>query len=186
MTDKLTGKQTDKQSLKDDEAGAAAVRAALGRARARSTAAGLRPGQSARAAGRPRRSRGEASLSGAGPDARDPQSFGSAVERLVAELGWQRPVAVGGVLGRWNDIVGPQIAEHCQPETFAEGVLTLRATSTAWASQLRLLSGHLRRRLAEELGEGVVTRIVVRAPTAPSWRRGRYSVAGRGPRDTYG
>jgi predicted nucleic acid-binding Zn ribbon protein len=169
----------------NDEVGAAVVRAALGRARARSAAAGLRPGQSGTVAGRRRRT-SEASLSGAHPDARDPQPFGSAVDRLVAELGWQTPVAVGGVLGRWDDIVGEQIAEHCQPETFAEGVLTLRTTSTAWASQLRLLSTQLRRRLAQELGDGVVTRIVVRGPTAPSWKRGRYSVAGRGPRDTYG
>ena len=37
------------------------------------------------------------------------------------------------------------------------------------------------------LGEGVVERLVVRGPTAPSWHRGLRSVSdARGPRDTYG
>ena len=41
-------------------------------------------------------------------------------------------------------------------------------------------------RIAEEIGEGVVKQIIVKGPEKPSWRHGRYSVPGRGPRDTYG
>jgi predicted nucleic acid-binding Zn ribbon protein len=66
-------------------------------------------------------------------------------------------------------------------------VLTVRADSTAWATQLRLLLPQVQRRLDEEVGEGVVTKVVVLAPTAPSWRRGpRSAPGGVGPRDTYG
>ena len=109
------------------------------------------------------------------------------MDRLVVERGWQAPVAVGGVIGRWDAVVGTEIAGHCTPETFTEGVLTVRADSTAWATQVRLLLPQVLRRLTEEVGEGVVTKVVVLAPTAPSWRRGpRSAPGGLGPRDTYG
>ncbi len=109
------------------------------------------------------------------------------MNRLITELGWQEPISVGGVLGRWDSIVGPQIAEHCRPDTFDEGVLVVTTTSTAWATQLRLLAPRLVARIAEDLGDGVVTRIVVKGPGAPSWKRGPISApGGRGPRDTYG
>jgi predicted nucleic acid-binding Zn ribbon protein len=42
------------------------------------------------------------------------------------------------------------------------------------------------RRLADELGEGVVAQLHVKGPAAPTWRRGSRTVRGRGPRDTYG
>ena len=62
----------------------------------------------------------------------------------------------------------------------------MRADSTAWATQVRLLAPTLLRRLAEELGEGVVERVAVGGPVGPSWRKGLRRVPGRGPRDTYG
>ena len=95
--------------------------------------------------------------------------------------------AVGAVIGRWGEIVGPEIALHCAPLDFVGGVLTVRADSTAWATQLRLLSSSLLARLAQDVGEGTVTEIRVVGPGAPSWSRGQRRVQdGRGPRDTYG
>ena len=91
------------------------------------------------------------------------------------------------MLGRWDAVVGADVAAHCRPETFEDGVLTVRADSTAWATQVRLLTAGLLRRLAEEVGEGTVQRIHVRGPAAPSWRRGpRVAPGSQGPRDTYG
>jgi hypothetical protein len=50
-----------------------------------------------------------------------------------------------------------------------------------------LLTAGLLRRLAEEVGEGTVTKVLVHGPTAPSWRRGpRVAPGSQGPRDTYG
>jgi len=125
--------------------------------------------------------------SGARADARDPQVLGATLGRLVSERGWQAPVAVGGVIGRWDAVVGPDIAGHCRPVSFDEGVLTVQAESTAWATQVRLLVPSLMRCLAEEVGEGTVTKVVVQGPTSPSWRRGpRVAPGSQGPRDTYG
>ncbi|MCU1553200.1 MAG: hypothetical protein JWM13_686, partial [Arthrobacter sp.] len=51
---------------------------------------------------------------------------------------------------------------------------------------LRLLSFSLLEKFRAELGDGVVTKIQVLGPAAPSWRKGSRTVNGRGPRDTYG
>jgi predicted nucleic acid-binding Zn ribbon protein len=113
--------------------------------------------------------------------------LGAALAGLVAERGWQEAVSVGGVLGRWDQVVGSDVAAHCRPETFEDGVLTVRADSTAWATQVRLLTATLLRRLADEVGDGTVTKVVVRGPSGPSWRRGpRVAPGSQGPRDTYG
>lgn len=124
--------------------------------------------------------------SGSGADPRDPQTLGSLVRRLVADRGWERTTASAGVIGRWTELVGPEIADHAQPRSLIDGELVLVAESTAWATQLRLLAPRIQARLATEVGAGVVTRIRVNGPTAPSWRKGPRRVAGRGPRDTYG
>jgi predicted nucleic acid-binding Zn ribbon protein len=167
-----------------------AARSALTRAKAAARARGLRPGQSATSAAQAARRRakiaGASRLTGTGPDARDPQLFGETIGRIIGERGWTTEVAVGGVMGRWAEIVGDEIAAHVAPETFEAGVLSVRADSTAWATQVRLLTPTLLRRLAEELGEGVVERVTVGGPTGPTWKKGLRRVPGRGPRDTYG
>lgn len=156
------------------------ARSLLAQAKADARARG--PGQTPTA----RRRRPVEARSGAHPDDRDPQPLAATVRRLVAEHGWEDDVAVGGVMGRWVEIVGADVGAHCEPEGWTDGVLTVRADSTAWATQVRLLAPQLLRRLGEELGPGTVTRVEVRGPGAPSWVRGPRTVRGRGPRDTYG
>lgn len=159
-----------------------AARLALARARDAARKQGLAPGRPAR------RRRGPV---GHAPDVvhgagRDPQPLGDTVDRLASQLGWGQSLQVGGVVGRWREVVGEAIADHCVPETFEEGALVVRADSTAWATQIRLLLPQLERRIAEEVGEGAVTSIQVLGPGGPTWRKGPRSVPGRGPRDTYG
>src|SRR5690606_17402174 len=108
------------------------------------------------------------------------------VARLLRDKGWHEEVSVGGVIGRWREVVGDQVADHCTPETFEDKVLVVRADSTAWATQVRLLVPTLMRRLDEEVGEGVVERVSVLGPAGPSFRRGRRPVRGPGPGDTFG
>jgi len=96
-------------------------------------------------------------------------------------------VAVGSVLGRWAEIVGPELAAHTTPGGLADGELEVTADSTAWATQLRLLAADLVRRLNAELGPGTVRHVTVRGPGLPPRRPGQWRVRGsRGPRDTYG
>ncbi|MEV8377472.1 DciA family protein [Kribbella sp. NPDC056861] len=126
-------------------------------------------------------------VSSARADDRDPQLLTNTLGRLMREQGWEVDVAVHGVMARWASIVGPEMASHCQPETYKDTELTVRTDSTAWAIQVRLLAADLVRRLNDELGDGTVTRVKVEGPNAPSWRKGQRTVrGGRGPRDTYG
>jgi predicted nucleic acid-binding Zn ribbon protein len=117
---------------------------------------------------------------------RDPQPLGSTLNELIADQGWQQDVAVGGVIGRWESVVGDDLAAHVTPLSFSEGILFLQADSTAWATQVRLMERELLQKLAAVLGSGTVNSIEVSGPAAPSWRRGSRVVKGRGPRDTYG
>jgi predicted nucleic acid-binding Zn ribbon protein len=48
------------------------------------------------------------------------------------------------------------------------------------------LQGQLLTKIAAVVGHGVVKRMRIHGPTAPSWRKGYRHVSGRGPRDTYG
>ncbi|MGC4936841.1 DUF721 domain-containing protein [Kribbella sp. DT2] len=126
-------------------------------------------------------------VSGARPDDRDPQKLTSTLGRLMRDQGWEVDVAVHGVMARWPSIVGPEMAEHCTPETYEDTQLTVRTSSTAWATQLKMLAPDLIRRLNAELGDGTVTHVNVQGPHQPSWRKGPRTVrGGRGPRDTYG
>ena len=84
-----------------------------------------------------------------------------------------------------DEIVGAEIAQNAKPMRLTDGKLLIEARSTAWATQLRLMSGDLKRRIAAEGLE--LAEIEVVGPRSPSWRRGGWTVkGGRGPRDTYG
>ncbi len=124
--------------------------------------------------------------SGPGPDSRDPQPLGGATRELAQKQGWSGRVAEGAVFGRWPTVVGANIAEHATPTGLRDGVLTVAAESTAWATQLRIIQTQVLAKIAAEVGDGVVTSLKITGPVAPSWRKGPLHIAGRGPRDTYG
>lgn len=148
-----------------------------------------RGSNSSRTAPSPQRRSGASSdgpvYSGPGPDDRDPVSAAHAVDELVATQDWEERTRVAGVMANWDRVAGPDIAAHVVAESFDGAVLTLRADSTAWATQVRLLMPMVRRRVDAEVGEGVVADIVVKGPDAPR-HKGAWRVKGRGPRDTYG
>ena len=173
----MSGDDEDAPELKGPDL----ARAALSRARAAARARGVSPG-----APRSRARRADPTRSGSGPDGRDPVPFGTMIRRLVAERGWEETTSAAGVLANWDRLVGPEIADHCRPVSLTGGELVLVAESSAWATQLRLMTRTMTARLTERVGEGVVTSIVVRGPAQADWRKGPRRVQGRGPRDTYG
>jgi predicted nucleic acid-binding Zn ribbon protein len=136
-----------------------------------STAAPGQPAPSGQAAA-PRRARRPART-----HREDPQPLSTALDGLLADQGWQTAAAVGSVFGRWDQLVGPDVAAHTRPERFSDGELVVVADSSAWATQMRLLTSAVLRRLNEELGHGTVTRVVVRGP-APPRRMGPLRVRG--------
>jgi len=169
----LTGMDMVRRALEEARGAARSQGKDVGRGR-------VAPAKRAPITGRRRR------WSGPGPDARDPQSFSAATRDLAQSRGWSKQVAEGSVLGQWSTVVGDQIADHAIPTSLRDGVLTVSAESTAWATQLRMVQAQLLAKIAAAVGDGVVTTMKIQGPVAPSWRKGNRSVPGRGPRDTYG
>ncbi|OJZ64776.1 hypothetical protein BRW65_28810 [Mycobacterium paraffinicum] len=169
----LRGIDLVRRTLEEARAAARAQGKDAGRGRAT-------PPPSRRVAGQRRR------WSGPGPDARDPQPLGRLARDLAKKRGWSAQVAEGTVLGNWATVVGQQIADHATPTALSDGVLSVAAESTAWATQLRMIQSQLLAKIAAAVGNGVVTQLKITGPAAPSWRKGPRHIAGRGPRDTYG
>lgn len=167
---------------------------ALARARRSARERGLRPGRPGRPASAQGREQGAGPGAGVGtrrsgagaPSRRDPMTVGTEMEALLAARGWRGNVQVGSVVGRWPTIVGDAVAAHVSPVAFEGTRLTVRADSTAWATQMQLLSSSVLARIETEVGEGLVTEIVVHGPAGPTWRKGPLRSPGPGPRDTYG
>lgn len=132
--------------------GADLARQALARARAEARERGAVPrGTGPRRRGR-LRSRNE------------PQMFGEAVRTWLIEHGWQEQVAIGGVFGRWPEIVGEFNARRLRPESYAEGELVLVADSPTMVAHARSMVRDLMRRINEELGDGTVVSIKIKGP----------------------
>ena len=123
---------------------------------------------------------------GTGPSKYDPQPVDNVIGNLVNRLGWSSVLNIATIAARWPSIVGPSVAQHCKVETFEDNVLVVKTSSTAWANQMKLLLPTLEKQIAQAFGENAVKRVIIRGPQAPSWRKGRLHVPGRGPRDTYG
>ena len=159
---------------------------AVEQARSNAKARGSTP-RSARQAQRDvARKRREAGTSVPYGSGRDPQAVGPQMKAMFDALGWSEHIDVSSVTARWREVVGDNVAEHCEPREFRDGVLVVQASSTAWATQISMLEGDLRQRLNENVGRSLVKKVTVLAPQQRSWTKGPRSVPGRGPRDTYG
>ena len=90
------------------------------------------------------------------------------------------------MFGQWPKVVGSQISEHATPTGLRDGVLSVSAESTAWATQLRIIQNQVLAKIAAEVGDGVVTSPADHRPDRPIVAQGPLHIAGRGPRDTYG
>lgn len=117
---------------------------------------------------------------------REPVALQQAVRDLVDSAGWAASLAASSITVHWPALVGPDLAAHCHPVGLVGGELRIEADSTAWATQVRLLTRDLLTRIQAEFGTQVVRDVRIHGPVAPSWRHGTRRVAGPGPRDTYG
>jgi predicted nucleic acid-binding Zn ribbon protein len=95
-------------------------------------------------------------------DSPDPRPIRASLDRVAKSLGGADAGSLSGLFGRWDDIVGPQLAAHARPLRLTRGVLVVGVTEPGWATQLTFLEGDLLRRFSEALGEGVVDHVEVR------------------------
>lgn len=117
---------------------------------------------------------------------RDPVSSGDLLASLFRRNDWTASVANARVLDAWPQIAGEKIARHAKALHIDDRVLVVQCDSTAWATQLRALRGSLVQQIIAQVPGAELDDLRVLNPGAPSWRYGKWSVPGRGPRDTYG
>jgi predicted nucleic acid-binding Zn ribbon protein len=117
----------------------------------------------------------------------DPQSLEAVLVEMVAGRNWGQGIAEGNLFSNWAEVVGVEIAEHTTPISLVDGRLTIQSTSSAWATQMRLMQNELLKTISNSAPGALVEELNVIGPHAPSWKRGLRSIKGaRGPRDTYG
>lgn len=99
----------------------------------------------------------------------EPTPVRISIGEFAQKMGLDKPYETAQLFGRWVSIVGSDVAAKCQPVWLKQGVLSVRTTSAAWASELRYLAPELIRRVNSELGSSIVTQIkaAVRPQNAP-------------------
>ena len=117
----------------------------------------------------------------------DPQSLSSVLSELVTVRDWRQGIAEGSLFTEWVTVVGSDVGSHSTPISLVDGVLTVQASSTAWATQLTLMASTLLKTISNSAPGALVEEILVLPPGAPSWKKGIRTIRNsRGPRDTYG
>ena len=117
----------------------------------------------------------------------DPQLISDVLNNLIQGREWQSGIAEGNLFANWESIVGAEIAEHTEPIAILEGVLTIRTSSTAWSTQLNLISNDVLASLQASAPGALVEKLSIIGPQGPNWKRGIRTIRGaRGPRDTFG
>ena len=117
----------------------------------------------------------------------DPTLISDVLENLVTHRQWESGLAEGNLFVHWKKIVGDEIAQHATPISILDGTLTIQSSSTAWATQLQLMSNDLLMMIQKDAAGVLVENIVFIGPHGPSWKKGIRTIRNaRGPRDTYG
>jgi len=117
----------------------------------------------------------------------DPQQLSNILNELVAHRDWRQGIAEGTLFTDWAQVVGAEIASHATPVSLVDGLLTIQTTSTAWATQMRMISTQLLTTISQSAPGALVEELVIIGPHAPSWKKGIRNIKNaRGPRDTYG
>ncbi|CAB4572795.1 MAG: DUF721 domain-containing protein [Actinobacteria bacterium] len=120
----------------------------------------------------------------------DPELISGVLSHLIADREWDSGLAEGNLFVHWKKIVGEEIAQHATPVSILDGTLTIQSSSTAWATQLQLMSNDLLTMIQKDATGVLIERIVFIGPHGhhgPSWKKGIRTIRNaRGPRDTYG
>lgn len=90
-----------------------------------------------------------------------PEPLGDLLGELVERRGWSSRLRSSVLFSQWEEVVGADVARHCEPVRLVGGVLVVAASSPSWATQLQYLAGDLRLAVNRALGEPVVERVEV-------------------------
>ena len=84
---------------------------------------------------------------------REPRSVGVLVGAVLDDLGLDETAAVLRIADRWEQVVGSEVARHCQPTALRGGVLEVTVDTSVWCQQLKLHRREILVGLQAALGE---------------------------------
>jgi predicted nucleic acid-binding Zn ribbon protein len=108
---------------------------------------------------------------------------GDYLDGTTERMGVPRAGILGVVFSKWAELVGAEIADHAQPRSLRQGVLTVVVDEPAWAAQLRYLTSDLLARISAFTGTSEVAEIQFRVAGYEA-RSGREKSPGRPPFST--
>jgi predicted nucleic acid-binding Zn ribbon protein len=86
-----------------------------------------------------------------------PIRLGEAIAAFVARTGLGPRLGQAGIIPEWDRLVGPQIAAVTRPERVtADGTLFVRVATSAWMTELQLMTPEIMARLNAGRGPGRV------------------------------
>ena len=116
----------------------------------------------------------------------DPELISGVLNDLISDRDWDSGLAEGNLFVNWKKIVGDEVAQHAQPISILDNALTVQSSSTAWATQLQLISADLLATIQKDATGVLIERLVIIGPQTPTWKKGIRTIRNaRGPRDTY-
>lgn len=93
---------------------------------------------------------------------RAPRRVGDLLGGVLDDLGLEGAASVLRIAERWEAIVGPEVARHCQPTMLRGGVLEATVDTSVWCQQLQLRQRELLAALRRELGAEAPTDLWLR------------------------
>ncbi|NMM94800.1 DUF721 domain-containing protein [Bifidobacterium oedipodis] len=118
-----------------------------------------------------RRRRREEAIENFGKPGRDPAELGSVMTAIAGNGVWTTNMQLARLRNHWDQVVGQAIANHSQVAGFTDGVLTIRAESTVWATQLTYLIPQLSATIRERLSGLDIRDIRVTGPASARFTR---------------
>jgi hypothetical protein len=108
----------------------------------------------------------------------EPDGIRDVLLEFAAQIGLEHPGEMARLFSAWEEIVGPTVAKRCEAVSLKGGILTVAASTTAWAAELKYLAPEMISRVNGDLGREVVkeVRVFVRGPKradSSGPRRGR-------------
>ncbi len=94
------------------------------------------------------------------PQSRRPVTIREALQTYLSRTGLERRLAQAQVVPEWPRLVGPPIAAVTEPESVtADGTLFVRVATSAWMTELQLMTPEIMARLNAGRGAGRIKTI---------------------------
>ncbi len=89
-----------------------------------------------------------------------------ALERVLDSLGAPPSDLLSTVFGRWEEVVGADVARHCRPVAVEGDRLVVVASDPVWASEVRWLADRVLERVNDLSATDRLTSVAVRVGSA--------------------